>query len=125
MKKYLSLLTALTISFLFVGCGGTTVEIDPAALESAFASGAPDSVKPDVDAAVAAMKAGDLSTARSHLAKVVEQTNDLTQSQLDAAGKAFTDVNVALFEKGDAESKAEAEAKSDELQQQAESAEPK
>lgn len=115
-KSALVLLFACALALGVVGCG-KEVNVDTAALSSAFA-GSPPEIKEMVDKAVAAINANDYRTAISLLDTVLTKSNELGQVQMDAAGLAFVLSNQILRERGAAIAAAEAKAKAAELEAQ-------
>jgi hypothetical protein len=117
MKKTFNvLLFACALALGAVGCS-KEVNVDTAALSSAFAS-APPEIKEMVDKAVAAINANDYKNAISLLDTVLTKSNELGQVQMDAAGLAFVLSNQILRERGAAIAAAEAKTKAAELEAQ-------
>jgi hypothetical protein len=117
MKKTFNvLLFACALALGAVGCS-KEVNVDTAALSSAFAS-APPEIKEMVDKAVAAINANDYKNAISLLDTVLTKSNELGQVQMDAAGLAFVLSNEILRTRGAAIAAAEAKTKAAELEAQ-------
>ncbi len=120
-KSLITIVASCALALFVVGCGSEE-KLDSSKLQSEFASTSGE-IKASADKAVAAINAGNINEAITALDVLISHSNDLSQAQIDAATEAFVVANVVVFEKGDAESAAQAKSKADELKAQAKGSE--